>query len=238
MAMREIGDVIALDQRGTGNSLPNVGCSETLVFPPGQAITRETAITQFIELSRKCAARLTQQGVDLAGYSTNESADDIEDLRKALGAEKISLWAISYGTHLALATIKRHEKGIDRTILAGTEGPQQTLKLPSNTQKHLEHLDRMLKTDAELGKQIPSLLDLMKTVLEKVDREPVTVEITDAKTKKKTNVVLNKFILQLVTMLAFGSNERFIPAGYYAMSRGDFSVAASQWLGFINGTQT
>ena len=45
------------------------------------------------------------KGVDLAAYNTNESADDLEDLRKALGASKISLWATSYGTHLALATL-------------------------------------------------------------------------------------------------------------------------------------
>ncbi len=33
MPMREVSDVIALDQRGTGNSLPDVRCSENLSFP-------------------------------------------------------------------------------------------------------------------------------------------------------------------------------------------------------------
>jgi pimeloyl-ACP methyl ester carboxylesterase len=93
--------------------------------------------------SSNCAERFRQAGVDRAGYNTNESADDLEDLRKALGAQKISLWAISYGTHLSLATIKRHERNLDRVILAGTEGLTQTIKLPSNIQKHLEQIDRL-----------------------------------------------------------------------------------------------
>ncbi len=181
---------------------------------------------------------MRQQGVDLSGYNTNESSDDIDALRKALGARKISLWAISYGTHLALATIKRHETSIDKVILAGTEGPEQTLKLPSNTQKHLEHLDTMVRTDTELSKKISSLLNLIKEVLDQVDHEPVKVEVVDPKTKQTISVVLNKFALQLVTMFAFGSSEAFIPASYYAMSKGDFSAAARQWLAIAGGTQS
>ena len=51
--------------------------------------------------ARDCAAHWKEQGVDLAAYTTNESADDLEALRHALGAATISLWSISYGTHLA-----------------------------------------------------------------------------------------------------------------------------------------
>ncbi len=238
MAMREMGDVIALDQRGTGDSLPNVACTETVTLPSATAVTRAAAVEQFRNLSRKCSAKLRDEGVDLSGYNTNESADDIDDLRKALRFEKVSLWAISYGTHLALATIKRHENRIHRAILAGTESLPNTLKLPSDTEKHLQHLDQMVKTDAELSKKIPSLLALIKEVLEMVDREPVTVEVTDPKSKQKTRVVLNKFALQMVTAYAFGSGETFIPASYYAMSKGDFSSAAGRWLAIIGGTQS
>ena len=181
--------------------------------------------------------KLERQGVDLAGYSTNESADDIDDLRKALSADKVSLWAISYGTHLAIATIKRHEKSIYKVILAGTEGPEHTAKLPSNIQEHLEHLDQMARADAELSKKVPSLVALMRGVLDKVGVEPVTVPVTDPKTKKTTNVVLTNFSLQLLTSFAFGSGEASLPAVYYAMSKGDFSIPAKQWLDFISGNQ-
>jgi pimeloyl-ACP methyl ester carboxylesterase len=230
MAMREIADVIALDQRGVGLSKPNLVCKETVSFAPDKLQSREDLLELYRKQSRACAENFKQQGVDLTGYNTNESADDLEDLRKAIGAERISLWAISYGTHLSLATIKRHEKSIHRVILAGIEGPSHTIKLPANIQKHLEDIDRLVKADANLSKDIPSFLGLVNGVLERTEREPVTVEITDPGTKQMVKVVLNKFAIQILTAFSFGGGEAALPARYYAMSKGDFSVAAQGWL--------
>lgn len=230
MAMREVADVIALDQRGVGLSKPNLVCKETVSFEPDKLHRREDLLELYRKQSRACAETFKQQGVDLTGYNTNESADDLEDLRKAIGAQKISLWGISYGTHLSLATIKRHEKSIDRMILAGVEGPAHTIKLPSNIQKHVEHIDRLVKIDANLSKDIPSFLSLVKGVLERTAREPVTVEVMDSAYNKKVKVVLNKFAIQILTVFSFGSGEAALPARYYAMSKGDFSLAAQGWL--------
>ena len=237
MAMREIGDVIAFEQRGVGLSKPNLNCKESINFPIEKAPNREDLVKHFQTQYQSCIENYKQQGVDLTGYNTNESADDLEDLRKALGAEKISLWAISYGTHLSLATIKRHPKSINRVILAGTEGLSDTVKLPSNIQKHLEYLDRLLKTDANLTKEIPSLIGLMKGVLDNAERDPKIVEAIDPQTKQKVKVTINKFALQMLTAYAFGSGEASIPALYYAMSKGDFSVAAQRWIGLTRGGQ-
>src|ERR1044072_5023341 len=102
MALREIADVIAFDQRGTGYSKPNLGCYERLRIPLDVAPTRAAAIKELLENSRGCVSYWRDiQRVDLTAYNTNESADDLEDLRKALGVNQISLWTISYGTHLA-----------------------------------------------------------------------------------------------------------------------------------------
>lgn len=238
MAMREVADVIALDQRGTGMSKPNLICKETLDYPPEKAPGREDVLEHLRRQSRACAESFRRQGVDLSGYNTNESADDLEDLRKAIGAPKISLWAISYGTHLSLATIKRHEKSLHRVILAGVEGLQQTIKLPGNIQKHLEHLDRLVKADPNLSKEIPSFLGLMKNVLDKVERETPVVEITDPKTERKVKITINKFVLQILTAFAFGSGESALPMIYYQMAKGDFSFAAQSWFGFITSGQS
>lgn len=235
LAMREVADVIALDQRGVGLSKPSLNCKERVNFAPDKAQSREDLLALFGKQSRDCAESFRQQGVDLSGYNTNESADDLEDLRRAIGAEKISLWAISYGTHLSLATIKRHEKSIDSMILAGIEGPAHTIKLPSTIQKHLEQIDQLVKADPNLTKDIPSFLTLVKTVLDRVDRAPVTVEVTDPNTKQVTSVVLNKFAIQILTTFSFGSDEAALPARYFAMSKGDFSEAARGWLALIRG---
>lgn len=230
IAMREVADVIALDQRGVGLSRPNLACSETVGFSPEKPQTRAELLEVYRKQSAACAATFRQQSVDLTGYNTNESADDLEDLRRAIGAKKISLWGISYGTHLALATIKRHEKNIERMILAGIEGPAHTIKLPSNIQKHLEHLDRLVKGDPNLSKDIPSFLSLVSTVLERIEREPVTVEVTDPVTKQSVKVSLNKFAIQILTVFSFGNAEAALPARFYAFSKGDYSQAGHGWL--------
>ena len=135
MALREVADVIALNQRGIGPSNPSLVCREPIDYPLNTAPDRDGLLDAFRRASRSATARLRAEGVDLTGYNTNESADDLEDLRKALGVEKISLWAISYGTHLSLAAIKRHEDRIDRAILAGVEGLNHTIKLPGRYSK-------------------------------------------------------------------------------------------------------
>jgi pimeloyl-ACP methyl ester carboxylesterase len=198
-------------------------------YPLDVAPERDGLVEAFRKASRSCADRFREEGVDLAGYNTIESADDLEDLRKAIGADKISLWGISYGTHLSLATISRHERSIDRAIIAGVEGLTQTMKLPSNVQKHLAHIDRLVKADPELSKDVPDFLGLMEAVLDRVDRAPVTVEVTDPRTKRTSSVTINKLALQIITAKSLGSREAALPAVYYAMSKGDFSVAARNW---------
>src|SRR5215213_2467701 len=166
MALREIADVIAFDQRGTGFSKPNLTCLNRNALPLDVAPAREAAIKELRENASECAFYWRNvQRVDLTGYNTNESADDLEDLRKALGANQISLWTISYGTHLAFAAMSRHPNSIHRAILAGTEGPDHTYKLPSNIQKHLEDLAAVIKTDPHIGNEIPDFLGLMNPYL-------------------------------------------------------------------------
>jgi len=232
MALREIADVIAFDQRGTGFSKPNLGCYDRLSLPLDVAPTREAAIKQLRENSESCISYWRDiQRVDLTGYNTNESADDLEDLRQALGANQISLWSISYGTHLAFATMRRHPKSINRAILAGTEGPDHTYKLPSNIQKHLEDLAAVIKADPVAGKEIPDFLGLMKSVLDHLDAQPETVEITDPQTKLKVKVIVNKFVMQYIVANNIGTTvtARF-PALFYRASKGDFTNPAQVWL--------
>ncbi|HKY41735.1 MAG TPA: alpha/beta hydrolase [Pyrinomonadaceae bacterium] len=232
MALREIADVIAFDQRGINRSKPNLSCYDRLAMPLDVAPSRQTALEALRAGSRNCAAYWREvQRVDLNGYNSNESADDLEDLRKALGANQITLWSISYGTHLTFATMRRHPRSIHRAILAGIEGPDHTYKLPSNIQKHLEDLAAIIKADPEIGKEIPDFLGLMKSVFDRLDAQPETVEIVDPRTKQNVKVIVNKFVMQFIVANNIGTTvtERF-PALFYRASKGDFTNPAQVWL--------
>jgi hypothetical protein len=44
--------------------------------------------------------------------------------------------------------------------------------LPGNIQKHLEDLAAVIKADPEISKDVPDSLGLMKSVFDRLDKEP------------------------------------------------------------------
>ena len=125
--LREAGDVITFDQRGVdGASRPALNCAERWDFPLDAVRTRDSLLALARTRSQSCAQFWTGQGVDLGAYHTNASADDIDALRSALDAARMTLLGGSYGSHLVLATVRRHGTKVDRIIMNGVEGPDHT----------------------------------------------------------------------------------------------------------------
>jgi pimeloyl-ACP methyl ester carboxylesterase len=228
MALREAGDVIALDQRGTGwsNSVPP--CDVPEEGPTPQPLTRKLAVALLQEAARTCAKFWREKGIDLAGYNTNESAADIEALRKLLGAGKVSLWAISYGTHLALATLKRYPDSVHRAALASTEGLDETVKLPAGTDAFFARLQKVIDADPTVARVYPDLAGTMRRVHARLDAKPADITVKDAAGKDQ-RVVFGSFELQLLVAGSISDPPRSttLPALYAQMDRGDFSQAGA-----------
>ena len=113
-------DVIVFDQRGVGTSEPVLDCPEDtqVVFETlNQHLTEEERKRIQVEAMRACRDRLVQEGVDLTGYNTAENAADVRDLRNALGIPEWNIYGVSYGTRLAMATMRDHPEGIRSVIL-------------------------------------------------------------------------------------------------------------------------
>lgn len=228
MAMREFGDVIAFDQRGTGMSAPDLSCSNLLGLPFDRAMPRQERAPLAVAAAGACAETLRARGHDLSAYDTAESADDLEDLRRALGAEKLTLWGISYGTHLALAAMKRHPDSIDRVILAGVEGLHHTYKLPSDQQALLETIGRLAAADPAVAAAVPDLTGSIRALLQRLEREPVTVEMTDPSTGAQGPMVVGPFDLQLVLAGMLTGPESFaaMPDLIARLEQGDWTALA------------
>ena len=177
MALREIGDVVAFDQRGTGDSNHIPRCLTEHRLPLDRAPTLETAVALYRAAAEECAAFWRSEGVDLAGYTTVESVHDLAALRGALGADRISLWGISYGTHLALAAVKGMGNRLDRLVLASAEGLDQTVKLPARTDAYFERLQTAIDADPELAAALPDVTGLVRRVVSRLEERPVTVTI-------------------------------------------------------------
>lgn len=216
--LREAGDVILLEQRGTGLSDTLPAC-ETQPFDPARPLDRGNLSDTYRRELARCIAFWRSGGVDVAGYNTAESAADLDDLRRALGVERLNLVGLSYGTHLGMAALKRGVP-VYRAVFAGLEGLDQTVKLPA-------HFDAFLARVAAASGD-PNLLATMKRVHAHLEREPVTLTVNDPG-GKPMQVRLGAFAVQLLASYAFISDPDRIarlPEIYAAMDAGLYQPAA------------
>jgi pimeloyl-ACP methyl ester carboxylesterase len=219
------GDIVALDQRGVGLSQPNLDSDTPFDLPLDVPGDPERLLEGLRETCRAEAARWREQGVDLAGYTTVESADDLDALRRHLGYAKVSLWAESYGTHLALATIRRHEAAIERAVLVGPEGPDQTLKLPSQAQEGLERVAALVASEPGLGEQVPDLVGMLQGVLAGLRKAPAYADVDGQRVGVSAFDV--QWLLSNMLGSVHGGIDR-VPALVLAMHRGDWVPAGRE----------
>lgn len=224
LALREHADVIAFDQRGTGlsNHIPR---RPTFAGPP-PAFTR-AGLTAHVraEFARAWAGWMAQ-GVAMGGYNTAQSADDIDDLRKHLGAEKIDLWGISYGSHLGLSVLKRHGARVGRVALASLEGQDQTVKSPGSLDLYLRRVDALLSFDTAVRAAIPDLPALMQRVHARMEAEPARMTVTLR--GAPTEVLVGGFAVQLLagSLIANPDTLVLLPGLYRALDGGNVGALA------------
>ncbi len=190
MQMRQHGDVIAFDQRGTGlssNDLPS--CVSHVAVPETEPTTDAEFADAYRQAALECRVFWHEQGVEIDGYTTAQSVEDISDLRAHLGAEQVTLWGISYGTHLAMAALKTIPDEIDRAILASAEGLDQTVKLPSQTEAYIERLQAAVNTQPAAAATYPDIASLMARVHAKLEAEPMMIQV-------QTREGVHPFLLQ------------------------------------------
>ena len=118
-------DLVFVDQRGTGKSSP-LDCD--LGDSPAD-LDRYFGPLFPVDLVRACREKL-EQTADLTQYTTSIAADDLDDVREALGYPVINLAGASYGTQAALVYMRRHREHVRSSFLVGVAPPDFRLPLP------------------------------------------------------------------------------------------------------------
>ncbi len=191
LALRELGDVIALDQRGVGISNAVQPCKASTSLDPAGGLNEQAFTRYYRDTLTKCVREWRAAGVAVEGYTTPENADDVEDLRRAIGASKLRLWAISYGTHLAFEMMRRHPGSIDRVVMASVEGMDQTVKLPAQVDAALGRL-----ASSAGAAQSGDLLATMRRVHARLDAKPQMMTLGDA--TGKISFAMDSFPLRML----------------------------------------
>ena len=99
---------------------------------------------------RSCRAEL-ERSADLTQYTTSYAADDLNDVRAALGYDEMALFGGSYGTRLGLETMRRHPNRVELAVLMAV-APPSMLAPAGFARSQQAALDRLI----ELCSAIPA----------------------------------------------------------------------------------
>ncbi|MER8119587.1 alpha/beta fold hydrolase [Streptomyces sp. SID8366] len=119
-------DVIGFDPRGVGRSSPALDCVPghfTPVRP--DTVPGTPALEQAnLERARSFAAACGKRYGDVLPYmDTVSSAQDMDSIREALGAPRISYFGYSYGTYLGAVYARLHPDRVRRLVLDSIVDP-------------------------------------------------------------------------------------------------------------------
>ncbi|MEU9159742.1 alpha/beta hydrolase [Streptomyces sp. NPDC048424] len=119
-------DVIGFDPRGVGKSEPTLDCAAGHFAPvrPDSVPVDEATERANLDRVRAFAESCQAKHADVLPYiGTVAAAQDIEALRAALGAERISYFGYSYGTYLGAVYAKLHPGRVHRLVLDSVVDP-------------------------------------------------------------------------------------------------------------------
>lgn len=187
-------DYYIWDQRGTGYSTPNLDCTETNEAIWGAFSTTDDPQVEGERIEdsmRTCRDRLLDDGVDLAGYNTPQNAADLADLRVALGIDEWNLRGISYGSALAIETVRSHPEGVRSVLLDSIVVPDEPFGAVDRGKAALrsfDELDAACAAETACAEKYGSINELMAEAAAQLDEEPYVGEVPDPITGEPRHV--------------------------------------------------
>jgi len=171
--IREHRDLVFVDQRGTGGSNP-LDCE---FF---NASDLQSYLGYFFPLEdvRKCRQQLELKA-DLTLYTTSIAADDLDEVRAALGYQQLNLFGGSYGTRAALVYLKRHPRHVRTVALSGVAPTNQYMPrdFPQDTERALQGILAECAADEMCNRAFPNLRVETRSVLEALLQSPADAEV-------------------------------------------------------------
>lgn len=177
-------DIILFDQRGTLYSQPSLICKEydqLLLDTIEKDIPDEEYLRMEEEAYTACRERLLNQGIDLAAYNSLENSADIHAIRQALGYEQINLYGVSYGSLLALHTMRFYPEHLRSVILDGVVPPQTNflIQVPQTAQRAFSYLFESCSQDKECSTAFPDLENRFYQLVDSFNQNPTRIPLTD-----------------------------------------------------------
>jgi pimeloyl-ACP methyl ester carboxylesterase len=155
-------DVVLVGYRGVDGSV-RLDCPEVdSALRHSTDFLGEKSFRAYASAFRSCANRLTDDGVDLAGYSMAQQVDDLEAARVALGYGRIDLLSESAGTRTAMIYSWRHPSSIHRSVMIGVNPPGHFLWDAKTTDEQIGRYAELCSKDDSCSKRSDDLAATMR----------------------------------------------------------------------------
>ncbi len=181
--LRATRDVIYVSQRGYDGAPQGLVPALSVrypAYPVERYVPSAEREARNREVLRQSIEQWRGRGVDLAGYDILNITDDLNDLRQALGYEKIALRGCSFGSQWSLAYLKRWPGYVDRAMLSGVEPLDFAYDSPQWLWASMTRVAQAAAADEDLGPQLPEggLMQALQTVITRLeDQGPIAVPI-------------------------------------------------------------
>ena len=181
--IRRDRDIVVVDQRGTGRS-NRLDCT----FPDESDITF-TDPQQLRELTRSCLAKLSG---DPRYYTTSVAVRDLDDVRAALGYQRLDLYGVSYGTRVAQHYMRRYPQRVRVAVLDGVVPPQLPLgpDVALDAQAAIDTAFARCDSNADCKRAFPDIANTFATLRARVLAHPVALSIPDPLNAEPTTTQL------------------------------------------------
>ena len=222
-------DVVVVDERGTGDG-HRLDCKS-----PGSDDNLEAYLNGPFDAAAAAVCRdELQKQYDLSQYTTPNFVDDIDEIRAAMGYDKINLHAGSFGTYAAQIYMHRHEDHARTAYLTSlvTVSDRVPLYHARGAQSGLDQLFKDCEHDAACNRAYPRLRKDFAALLNKVREQPVTTSVKHPVTGAPTEIHLTErtFADAVRVMMYRDRSARDVPFLMEQALAGDFSPFAEAGL--------
>ena len=233
-------DLILIDNRGVGTAEPSLNCEE-IEEAAKSLLEKKLQRDELVELTRAsyaaCKQRLEQRDIDLSQYHVINAAEDIEQLRLALGIDRLNIYGASYASRVALAYERLYPDSTRALILDGVI-PQSIRIFEEAPRRNYEAIMRVINkcnSDIRCYGQYGNDLDRrLADYLAQLDASPIKISV-DSNTDKQpqeVTVTASMFFNSLYMAIHEPEVIRRIPAHLYnifAGSKDDLARLVSEF---------
>lgn len=218
-------DIVLVSQRGTGGD-NRLSCPAAVddANPQGylDPLFRE-------DIFRPCLRDL-QAKFDLTRYSTVLAADDYDEVRQALGYDRVNVTGGSYGTRMALVYMRQHPKSVRSAMLNGVVplANKNPLYHAAGFDLAIRGLIAECAADPDCKAAVPNLDAEFRTILTRLDAAPAsTVFVHPARGRVPVTLSRAAFLEALRVMMYSGARNRMVPILLHRAYQGDFEPFAT-----------